>query len=73
MTKTAHQAAIDQAHLLAAYLNDTPSSALDLHFISQHLTALQEFAQAAKSDTLDELWDPLIASRNNGRPRRQEH
>ena len=47
MIKSAHQAALDQAHLLAAYLDATPSTALDMQFIRRHLDALQEFAQAA--------------------------
>jgi hypothetical protein len=56
MLKSAHQAAIDQAQLLAAYLHATPSGALDMHFIRRHLDALREFAQAAVTDNAP-VWE----------------
>jgi hypothetical protein len=51
MTKSAHQAALDQAHLLASYLGATAPAALDLMFIRRHLDALEEFAHAAKAES----------------------
>lgn len=56
------QAAIDQAHLLAAYLTETPASALDLHFIRHHLEALNDFAQAARTSSPLRLWNDASAS-----------
>jgi hypothetical protein len=59
MIKSAHQAAIDQAQLLAAYLHATPPNALDMHFIRRHLDALQEFAQAAITENPSK-WDVAL-------------
>ena len=56
MTHSAHQAAIDQAYLLANYLNDTPSDALDPHFVTRHTTALNAFVQAAALNESKEIW-----------------
>ena len=56
MHRSAHQAALDQANLLATYLAETPTSSIDLHFVRRHLDALDTFVQAAKTDSVVVLW-----------------
>lgn len=66
MTKSAHQAAIDQAHLIASYLQETPSAALDVTFISRHLEALTQFAQAAKHEETAGGMDIVYRAESDG-------
>ena len=56
LRKTAHQAALDQATLLASYLTETPTPSLDLQFIRSHLDALASFAHAATMDSAVVVW-----------------
>ena len=56
MHKTAHQAALEQARLLATYLAETPTTSLDLYFIRRHLDALDSFAQASQLDSAVVVW-----------------
>jgi hypothetical protein len=54
--KSAHQAALDQAILLASYLSETPTPSLDIQFIRSHLDALASFAHAATVDSAVVVW-----------------
>jgi len=48
---SAREAAIEQARLLVAYLNQTPAALIDMHFVDAHLQALGDFARAASDGT----------------------
>jgi hypothetical protein len=47
MSRSAQQAAIEQANLLSTYLSVTPASNIDLRFIRRHIQELTAYAQEA--------------------------
>ena len=47
MSRSAQQAAIEQANLLSNYLSATPASNIDLRFIRRHIQELASYAQEA--------------------------
>jgi hypothetical protein len=72
LSKSAHQAALDQAQLLASYLSSTPTPSLDFAFIRSHLDDLASFAYAATLDSAVVVWadrpnDPAETETSAGR------